>query len=604
MSKNLLPERFHRALCRIYLLAPLIFIFSPNIAAQPTLSAEQLVPIRQAISEFIDKEMAAKKVTGLSIALVDDQKTVWSQGYGFANKGRRQPASPETLYSVGALSTLLTASAVLQLADQGALELNQPVKKYLADFSIRSRFANTPAITLRHLLSHHSGLPAMHFKDMFTPKPEALATFVARLKDEYVAYPPAHVFSPSFPGYSVLGRVIETSCKKPFAACIQERLLAPLGMQHSTFEFASANRALVAMHYWKEKPVASQTVRDTPAAGLVSSVTELSRFMQMLFANGKSTDGKQILKPESVQEMWRPQNADVTLDLDTRVGLGWRLSGVALPQTQAVAWLSNESPTSRGRLVLAPQHKIGVVVLTNNSNSTELVEKVSERVLEMVLQTRKAVGPQVRPVAASAPAATHKNEDIVGHFATALGLISVQVDKGRYRARMLGKALSLKRQSDGLFAPEYRLLGLIPIPISVLKEARMTTLKLGKRHLVVAYYRNQMHRLGERIEPQKLPAVWQKRLGDYQVVERDPLLELVKFRDIGLLYEDGLLLLRYHVPGWLGLTANIPLRPVSDTELVIEGTGWLMGETVQVMHRDGHEHLRYSGYEFRASKRP
>ena len=604
MSKNLLLGRFRRALCRVYLLAPLVFTFSPSLAAQPTLTAEQFAPIRQAISEFIDKEMAAKKVAGLSIALVDDQKIVWSEGFGFANKAHRQPASAETLYSVGALSTLLTASAVLQLADQDAIELNQPVKKYLADFSVRSRFASSPSITLRHLLSHHSGLPAMHFKDMWTPKPEPLAAFVTRLKDEYVAYPPGHVFSPSFPAYSVLGRVIETSCKKPFTVCMQERLLTPLGMQHSTFEFARANRALVAMHYWKEKPVASQTVRDTPAAGLVSSVAELSRFIQMLFANGKSTDGKQILKPESVQEMWRPQNADVALDLDTRVGLGWRLSGVPLPQTQTVVWLSNESPTSRGRLVLAPQHKIGVIVLTNNSNSTELVEKVSERVLEMVLQTRKAIGPQTRQAAASAPAATHKNEDIVGHFATALGLISVQVDKGRYRARMLGKALSLKRQPGGLFAPEYRLLGLIPIPLSVLKEARMTTLKLGKRHLVVAYYRNQMHRLGERIEPQNLPAVWQKRLGDYQVVERDPLLELVKFRDIGLIYDHGLLLLRYQVPGWLGLTANIPLRPVSDTELVIEGSGWLMGETVQVVQRDGQERLRYSGYEFRATGRP
>ena len=132
----------------------------------------------------------------------------------------------------------------------------------------------------------------------------------------------------------------------------------------------------------------------------------------------------------------------------------------------------------------------------------------------------------------------------------------------------------------------------------------MTTLKLGKRHLVVAYYRDQLHRLGERIEPRNLSAVWQKRLGDYQVVERDPLLELVKFREIGLVHNDGVFSLRYQVPGWLGLIANIPVRPISDTELVIEGTGWLMGETVQVVQRDGQERLRYSGYEFRSTTRP
>ena len=60
----------------------------------------------------------------------------------------------------------------------------------------------------------------------------------------------------------------------------------------------------------------------------------------------------------------------------------------------------------------------------------------------------------------------------------------------------------------------------------------------------------------------------------------------------------------YRVPGWLGLTANVPVRPVSDTELVLEGTGWLLGETVQVVQHDGREHLRYSGYELQLLARP
>lgn len=588
---------------RLVALFSLLLGISSSFAAQAALTAEQLAPIRQEMGDFINKEMRAKKLAGLSIALVDDQKIVWAEGFGFSNKASQQPARADTLYSVGALSTLLTATALLQLVDQGAVELDQPLKKYLPDFSIRSRFANTPAITTRHLLSHHSGLPAMHFKAMWTPHPEALSAFVARLKDEYVAYPPAHVFSPSFPAYDVLGRVLEINCKKSFANCMQERVLSPLGMQHSTFEFNRADRALVAMHYWKQKPLSSQTVRDIPAAGLVSSVEDLARFVQMLFADGKS-DGKQILKAQTVQEMVRVQNADVALDLDTRVGLGWRLSGVQLPQTRKVVWLSNESPTSRGRMVLAPEHKLGVIVLTNSSNSTELVEKASERLLELVLLKHKTGVPLVRPATVVAPPAAQRREDILGHYATALGLISVKTGKGGYRAHMLGKNISLKREAGGLLTPEYRLLGLIPIPISVLKEARMTTIKLGQRHLVVAYYRNQLHRLGERIEPQNLSNAWKKRLGAYQVVERDPLLDLVKFTSFSLLHEDGIMTLRYQVPGWLGLVANIPLRPVSDTELILEGNGWLMGETVHIVQRGGQEHLRYSGYEFRLTNRP
>lgn len=575
----------------------------PSFAVEPALTAEQLAPIRQALSELIETEMKAKKIAGLSLALVENQKTVWATGYGFADKSLQRPARAETLYSVGALSSLLTASAILQYVDQGAVDLDQPLKKYLPEFSIRSRFSNAPPITLRNLLSHHSGLPAMYFKDMWAEKSEPLAAFVGRLKDEYAAYPPGHVFSPSFPGYDVLGRVIETQCKKTFALCLQERILAPLGMKQSTFDFSHANRDLLARHYWKEKPIALQTLRDIPAAGLITNVYELAQFMQMLLANGKY-DSQQILKSQSVQEMLRAQNSAVPLDLDTRVGLGWRLSGVRLPASRSIAWLSNESPFARGRMVLVPEHKLGVVVLTNNSNSTELVEKASERLLELVLQTRKPVTTGVERRPSAAPAAVHRREDIIGPYATSLGLISVTTQKGRYRAHMLGKTLSLTRNAEGLFAPEYRFLGLIPIPISVLKEARLTTLKIDKRHLAVAYYRNQVHRLGERIEPVSLTEVWRKRLGEYQVVQRDLLLELVKFGQIGLVHNDGLLVLRYRVPGLLGMVATIPVRPVSDTELVVDGTGWLMGETIQVVQRGGQERLRYSGYELRPVARP
>ncbi len=217
-----------------------LFVCTPPItyAAEPAaLTPEQLAPIKHTLDKFIRAEMKSKDVAGLSIALVEDQKIVWAEGYGYADRARRLPAHAGTLYSVGGLSTLLTATAVLQLAEQGGLDIDQPVKKYLPGFSIHTRFSSAPEITARHLLSHHSGLPAMHFKGMWAAKPEPIAAFVVRLKDEYAAYPPAHVFSPSLPGYDVLGRVLEIHCKQPFAACMQERLLAPLGMKYSTFNY-------------------------------------------------------------------------------------------------------------------------------------------------------------------------------------------------------------------------------------------------------------------------------------------------------------------------------------------------------------------------------
>lgn len=586
-------------LCRAGQLLLLMFIAPVAVADEPAgLTTEQFAPIKYAISELIRSEMKAYDVPGLSVALVEDQKIVWAEGFGFADRERREPARANTLYSVGGLSMLFTAAAVLQLADQGAIDLDQPVKKYLPEFSMRSRFPQAPAITPRHLLAHLSGLPSMHFMNMVTPSPEPLAAFVARLKQLYVASPPGQVYSPSFPGYNVLGRLIETQCNKSYAVCMQERLLTPLGMPNSTFDMVRVDRRRFATHYWSDEPVSSVTVRDVPGAGLASSVSELSRFMQMLFANGM-LGGKPVLAKHSVEEMWRVQNAGVALDLDARVGLGWHLSGVRFPQARTVAWLGNHSPFSRGRMVLLPEHKLGVIVLTNSSNSTEPVEKISERLLELILQNRTLIAPAETQHAVTTVHSPPKPEDIVGHYASALGLITVEYDDDRYRAQMLGKTFKLTLQPEGLYAAEYRFLGLIPIPISVLDEVRLTTTRISTQRIAVAYHNNQAHRLGTRIEPTPLPPAWRQRLGEYQVVERDTLLDLMKLGNVNLAYSDGLLHFRYRVPGWIGLVVKVPVLPVNDTELVVAGTGWLMGETLQVVQQDGRETLHYSGYQYR-----
>lgn len=558
-----------------------------------------LASIRAAMSELIRKEMQAHDVIGLSIALVDDQKIAWSEGFGYADRDRQIPARADTLYSVGGLSQLFTATAVLQLNEQGVIGLDRPVRDVLPEFSIRSRFRNAAAITPRNLLSQHAGLPAMHFKNMLAANPEPLARFVASLKDEYTAFPPNEVFSPSFPGYDVLGRLVEEKCAKPFADCMQARVLNPLGMERSTFDMDHADRAQTAVNYWNKKPLTGVKVRDLPAAGLVSSATDLSHFVQMLFAGGRF-DGKPVLKPQSIAEMLRVQNAQVPLDLDTRVGLAWRLSGVRFPQARQVAWLNNDSPYARGRLLILPEQKLGVIVLTNCSGSSEVAERISERLLQLVLQERKlpnVVAPHHTALTAATPRPT--SEQVRGNYATNLGLIAVSGDRARYRAEMFGKALNLNPQPEGLYAPEYRFLGLIPIPISVLKEVRLTTANIEDHQVVIAYYRDHAHRIGEKIDPVRLSDAWLRRLGTYQVADRDPLLDLVKLGNVALAYTDGLLYFRYRVPGWLGLVANIPVRPVSDTELVIDGTGWLMGETIQATRRDGRDDLRYSGYEFR-----
>jgi hypothetical protein len=119
---------------------------------------------------------------------------------------------------------------------------------------------------------------------------------------------------------------------------------------------------------------------------------------------------------------------------------------------------------------------------------------------------------------------------------------------------------------------------------------------------VVARYKDHVLRFAQKIPRAPLPPAWQKRLGVWEAVERDALLDLIELERIELRYDDGVLYFYYALPGWLGLEVLVPVKPVSDTELVLHGTGWLMGETVRVVRRGGQEQLRYSGYELRRPK--
>ncbi len=160
----------------LFLIAGIPFLFGTSAVEMkpaPTTNAEirqghavNYERVKEATSELIRKEMKKNNVIGLSIALVDDQRVAWAQGFGYADENRGIPAAPETIYKIGSITKLFTASAVMRLAEQGKLDIDRPLQTYLPEFSMRSRFPDQKPITLRDLMTHHSGLPANFLKGM------------------------------------------------------------------------------------------------------------------------------------------------------------------------------------------------------------------------------------------------------------------------------------------------------------------------------------------------------------------------------------------------------------------------------------------------------
>ena len=104
---------------------------------------------KEYLTWLIQKEMKKNQVMGLSIAIVDDQTIVWAQGFGYADAKLKIPATPETIYRIGSISKLFTVTATMQLAEQGIVDIDQPIKNYLPQFSVKTRFPDSDPITLR-----------------------------------------------------------------------------------------------------------------------------------------------------------------------------------------------------------------------------------------------------------------------------------------------------------------------------------------------------------------------------------------------------------------------------------------------------------------------
>lgn len=108
---------------------------------------------------WVGEQMAYHHQPGVAIGIVHDQQLVWARGFGYRDVARKLPATTRTVYRIASITKTFTATAILQLRDAGLLQLDDPVKKHLPWFEYRDRFLDAPTITIRHLLTHTSGLP-------------------------------------------------------------------------------------------------------------------------------------------------------------------------------------------------------------------------------------------------------------------------------------------------------------------------------------------------------------------------------------------------------------------------------------------------------------
>jgi len=317
---------------------------------------------------WIGEQLADRDLPGLSIAVVHNQELVWAKGYGFADLAAGTPATPQTLYRLGSVTKLFTATAVMQLRDAGKLRLDDPVSRHLPWFAVGSGLTDAPAITIRHLLTHTSGLPREaafpYWTDHVFPSREEL---IAALPGQRAVFAPEDRIKYSNLGVALLGEVVAAVSGEPYAEYLRRHLFEPLGMTSTTVAPVAEHHQRRATSYLRRMPDGGRETFDyydtgaiAPAANGVANVEDLARFAMLQFRDGPADGGAQVLAGSTLREMQRPHRVDD--DWQGGRGLGF---AIRRREGESLVFHGGWIGGNRTLVLLAPARKMAVIVAIN-----------------------------------------------------------------------------------------------------------------------------------------------------------------------------------------------------------------------------------------------
>jgi CubicO group peptidase (beta-lactamase class C family)/D-alanyl-D-alanine dipeptidase len=365
-------------------------LYALGVSAQNIAPAPEYVSLVQQLGPRIEQQIADKKLPALSIALVDDQRIVWAEGFGFEDAAKKVPATAATVYRVGSVSKLFTDMAVMQLVERGKVDLDAPVTRYIPEFAPHNPFGD--AITLRELMAHRAGLvrepPVGNYFDDSSP---SLKATIDSLNQTTLVFRPGTHTKYSNAGVAAVGYALENVTGQAYPGYLKASLLAPLGMNQSSFAPDPALLAHLANgSMWSydglQFPAPGFQLGEGPAGAMYSTVTDLGSFVSALFAGGKA------ISQQSLREMWTPQFASP--GDPAAFGIGFRLSS-----------LDGEREVGHGgaiygfatQLAALPDRKLGVVVTIAMDGANAVANHVAEDALRLMLAQKRHTAVQLTP---------------------------------------------------------------------------------------------------------------------------------------------------------------------------------------------------------------
>ncbi len=393
------------------------------------------------LDKLVPTELKERNTPGAVIEIVMGDKVVYQKAFGVANVETNAPMQAEMLFRLGSTTKMMTAAALIALADQNKIKLDEPIGNRVKGLS-----AKVGQATPTNLLSNSAGV-----RDFAAPfvsnDDEALAKMVRSWKDDVFFGDPGEIYSYSSAGFWLSGMVLEEINGKPYADSMTEVLFKPLGMERTTL------RPLLAMTYPLANGHAIENGKPTiirpffnnvamwPAGSVFSNAHDLSRWV-IAFLNEGKLDGKQIL-PASLPSQMATPRIPVPGETDSYYAYG--LTTFKFKGMQFVG----HGGFSRGygsMIQMVPEKKFAVIVLTNKSGET--MRKSLNKAMELGLGLKDDSAVKQDPVT---PLTKAEMNEYVGSYSHAPQLWEVSIKDDKLNLRLDGKEYFLTKSGERKF---------------------------------------------------------------------------------------------------------------------------------------------------------
>ena len=381
---------------------------------------------------MIEEGMAAQGIPGVATTWFDRDEILWSEEFGWTDRSHETRIGPETRFSAQSTSKLICALALLHAQEKGLVDLDAPLARYLPGIAIHSVWQKNPqqAITLRQLLNHTSGLPhEARVNNNYSLVSGPFDEHLASIAESWLKFPVGSRQSYSNLGYSLAGRVLEVVTGMQFEEYVERNVLVPAGITRGTLRrenaLADSDRALGHSVKFSKVPECPDI---PPAGGFYSTTSDLARLSQLVMREGRTSKGRQWLRPESVAQLFEMPFASEGQRFGHGLGLEKKIEGSVeyiLAPGRGFGFI--------GGVVWVPEANLGMAMLINNQDAVlpyQMLFAFMSYVGEQLPKTVAAARGEGRAGVSEPPVADL--ERVIGEYIGEEARITVTGNEGAY----------------------------------------------------------------------------------------------------------------------------------------------------------------------------